>query len=297
MKRLHKLLFFFLLFLANPSNMSLLSEVLVDVEASAAIGVADTQNASKTINASATPAIQAALIEKQNLETAFMKTFSDPEEFKASGIFQLLGYNSVEIAQIGKITPRPAEIKVETELSTTPGSYRNLKVLCSKVCYYNLTIERVLFDFPECSIDTAELQAGRLRFLSGEQISLKTEVSADDILRVFNLYAQARSLSQMSMTLEKGRALLKGRIKKGIVTAAFNLRGRTELVDPKTVMFRCERLHLNGYPLPRNVIASIFKQINPVFDSNKTWLNLNVASISIKPGFVVTHATIDRKKG
>lgn len=208
-----------------------------------------------------------------------------------------MGYNETEIAQIGKITPRPANISIEADHDEAFGSYRNLKVLCHKVFYYNLTIERVLFDFPKCSINTEELKAGRLRFTTGEQISLKTEVSADDILRVFNLYAKAKSLSGMRMKLEKNCARLTGRVKKGFVTAAFNLHGNTELVNPKTVIFRCERLNLNGFPVPRNVISSIFRQINPVFDSSKTWFNLNVASISIKPGFVETHATIDRKKG
>ncbi len=231
------------------------------------------------------------------LEQAFWKAFNDPEEFKATGIFQLMGYNGEEIAQIGKITPRPASISIEVEEAPGNGKYKTLKVHCSRVLYYNLTIDRVLFEFPECSIDTDELAAGRLRFKTGEKIRLVTEVSADDILKVFALYARAKSLSRLKMNLEKDCARLRGRVKSGIVTVDFKLHGNTRLVDAKTVLFKCEKLVLNGMPLPHNAIAAIFRQINPVFDAGKTWLNLNVAHICIKPGFVETHATIDRKKG
>ncbi len=233
----------------------------------------------------------------QCLEKAFLKAFNDPEEFKATGIFQLLGYSGDEIAQIGKITPRPASISIEGEEAAGNGVYKTLKVHCNKVIYYNLTIEKVLFEFPECSIDTDELAAGRLRFKTGEKISLVTEVSAADILKVFSLYAKARSLTGLRMDLKKDCASLRGRVKSGIVTVDFRLHGNTRLVDAKTVLFKCEKLILNGMPLPRNAIAAIFRQINPVFDAGKTWLNLNVAQICIKPGFVETHASIDRKKG
>ena len=234
---------------------------------------------------------------QQLLETAFMRSFNDPEEFKASGIFQLLGDNEEEVSQIGKITPRPAKIRVEAVPDTGAGEFVSLKVFCDKVFYYNLTIERVMFDFPACVIDQNHLHEGRLRFVSGRQINLITEVSADDILKVFDFYAQSRSLSGMNMKLENNLARLQGRIKKGFVTAEFALRGTTHLSDSKTVVFRCEKLLLNGMTMPRNAIATIFKQINPVFDATKTWLNLNVAKISIKPGFVETHATINHKKG
>ncbi len=233
----------------------------------------------------------------QILEAAFMKAFQDPEEFKASGIFQLLGYDAAEISLIGKITPRPASLSVEILPAEGDGSFRTLKVLCNKVSYYNLTIERVTFDFPDSSISLDELANGRLRFKTGSRIDLKTEVSANDILKVFELYAQARSLSGMKMKLDKNSARLVGRIKKGFVTAQFDLKGNTQLLDPKRVYFRCEKLTLNGMPMPRNAVAQIFKQINPVFDASKTWLNLNVASIAIKPGFVETLASISPKKG
>ncbi len=231
------------------------------------------------------------------LETAFIKAFNDPEEFKATGIFQLLGYNAVEIAEIGKITPRPASVSVEFAAGPLPGMFRSLRVKWSRVLYYNLTIETVQFDFPECSIDVAELAAGRLRFKTGGQISLVTDVSADDILKVFAFYARSRSLSGLKMKLAKNSARLHGRVKKGLFTAEFKLNGNTRLINAKTVTFNCERLFLNGMSMPRNVIATIFRQINPVFDSRKTWLNLNISSITINPGFVQTHATIDRKKG
>ncbi len=234
---------------------------------------------------------------EQLLVAAFTKTFNNPDEFKASGIFQLLGYNDSEISQIGKITPRPSRIRVETVTDSGIGRFASLKVFCEKVFYYNLTIERVVFNFPDCVIDETQLQNGRLRFVAGKQIELTTEVSADDILKVFELYAQARSLSSMNMKLASNSARLRGRIKKGIVTADFSLQGTTQLLDPKTIFFRCERLLLNGMPMPRNAVAAIFKQINPVFDASKTWLNLNVARVCIKPGFVETQATINHKKG
>lgn len=234
---------------------------------------------------------------QHNLETAFWKAFTDPGEFRASEIFQLLGYNAAEIAQIGKITPMPAKISVEAEKNGQPDGFNNIRVTCHNVYYYNMTIERVVFDFPACRLNLDELSCGRLRFVSGDCIRLKTEVSQSDILKVFDLYARAKALTGLKMKLEKDRATLVGRIKKGFIVAEFNLRGNTELVDSKTVMFRCQRLTLNGSPMPRNAIAGIFAQINPVFDASKTWLNLNVASINIRPGFVETIATIDRKKG
>lgn len=232
-----------------------------------------------------------------DLESAFLKAFSEPTEFKGSEIFQLLGYDAGEIAQIGRITPRPASITVQVEPGNGPGYFKNIKVVCYSVHYYNLTIERVTFDFPDCQINVGELKNGNLRFLAGDSIKLKTEVSQNDILKVFDFFAKARDLSGLRLKLDADKANLRGKVKKGFVVVEFNLNGITQLVDAKTVMFRCSRLVLNGSPMPRNTLNAIFAQINPVFDASKTWLNLNIASINIKRGFVETIATIDKKKG
>lgn len=233
----------------------------------------------------------------ENLETGFSSVFSQPEEFKNSGIFRLLGYNELEIEQISKITPRPARIEITQTSETAPGEFKQLTVVCHNVHYYNLTIERATFDFPESKIDLEELEKGKIRFLAGNQIKLKTEVSQNDILKVFELFARAKSLSNLKLELNSEKAHLRGRVKRGILVVEFKLNGVTHLSDPKTVLFRCNRLLLNGVPMPRNAVNAIFAQINPVFDASKTWLNLNISSIRITPGFVETIATIDSKKG
>ncbi len=233
---------------------------------------------------------------QQNLEAAFMLALSNPDEFRNAGIFQLLGYSSAEIAEIGKITPRPAAIKVRADPGSDVGGFSNIRVDCTKVSYYNLTIDRVIFDFPACRICLDELAQGRLRFLDSEKIELKTEVSASDIARVFDLVARARNLTSLRINLEEDRARIHGRVKRGLFVVDFNLTGDTELVDPKTVIFRCERMLLNRSVVPRNTVNAVFKEINPVFDARKTWLNLNIAKINIRRGFVETIASIERRK-
>jgi len=230
------------------------------------------------------------------LESAFMRALSDPAEFRDTGIFQLLGYSNEEIAEIGRITPRPVALKVLADSGSEPGQFVNIRVDCTKVSYYNLTIDRVVFEFPECHLCLEELAQGRLRFLGSQQIRLKTEVSAADIARVFDLVARARNLTSLRINLEEDRARIHGRVKRGLFVVDFNLIGDTELVDPKTVIFRCERMFLNRTVVPRNTTNAIFKQINPVFDARKTWLNLNIARINIRRGFVETIATIERRK-
>ncbi|EKD83760.1 MAG: hypothetical protein ACD_39C00468G0004 [uncultured bacterium] len=234
---------------------------------------------------------------QKNLEAAFMRAFSDPTEFRNTEVFQLLGYSSEEIAEIGKITPRPAAITVCAESNGQNDAFKNISVNCTKVLYYNLTIDRVTFDFPDCRLCLEELKQGRLRFLESGQIKLKTEVSSDDIARVFDLVARARKLTSLRIKLDKDLATIRGRVKRGLFVVDFKLSGDTELVDPKTVIFRCDRMTLNGSALPRNAVNSVFKQINPVFDAKKTWLNLNIANINIRRGFVETIATIERRKG
>jgi hypothetical protein len=71
------------------------------------------------------PAVRADIASasmQQNLETAFMRALSDPAEFRNTGVFQLLGYSADEIAQIGRITPRPAAITVRAESSSEAGA-------------------------------------------------------------------------------------------------------------------------------------------------------------------------------
>jgi len=233
---------------------------------------------------------------QKNLESAFTRAFNDPVEFRNAGIFQLLGYSEGEIAQIGRITPRPAAITVLAEPGVVAGAFNNIRVNCTKVSYYNLTIDRVVFDFPGCRLCVDELEQGRLRFLGSEQIHLKTEVSASDIARVFDLVARARSLTSLRIKLENERARINGRVKRGLFVVDFNITGDTELIDTKTVVFRCDRMLLNRAAVPRNTVNAVFKEINPVFDARKTWLNLNIAAIKIRQGFVETTATIERRK-
>jgi hypothetical protein len=233
---------------------------------------------------------------QKNLESAFKLAFNDPAEFRNAGIFQLLGYSDDEIAQIGRITPRPASITVLAEPDSDAGAFKNIMVSCTKVSYYNLTIDRVVFDFPGCRLCTDELAQGRLRFLGSEQIKLKTEVSASDIARVFDLVARARNLTSLRIKLEEDRARINGRVKRGLFVVDFNITGNTELVDSDTVIFRCDRMLLNRAVVPRNTVNAVFKEINPVFDARKTWLNLNIAAIKIRQGFVETIATIERRK-
>jgi len=111
------------------------------------------------------------------LKAGFFKALSSPEEFRNSGIFNLLGYNELEINQISSVTPRPATIEVKTSSENETGQYDLITVVCHNVHYYNLTIERATFEFPECIIDLGELRSGRIRFLAGSQIRLKIEVS------------------------------------------------------------------------------------------------------------------------
>ncbi|PKL42973.1 MAG: hypothetical protein CVV42_20600 [Candidatus Riflebacteria bacterium HGW-Riflebacteria-2] len=233
---------------------------------------------------------------QQNLASAFTRAFNDPAEFRAAGIFQLLGYSDDEITEIGRITPHPAAIKVVAEPDAGAGCFKNISVECSKVLYYNLTIDRVVFDFPDCRLCLDELAQGRLRFLGSEKINLITEVSTADIAKVFDLVARARSLTSLRIKLEENRARITGRVKRGLFVVDFNITGDTELVDPKTVVFRCDRMLLNRAVVPRNTVNALFREINPVFNARKTWLNLNIANIYIRQGFVHTIATIERRK-
>lgn len=235
------------------------------------------------------------LLEK--LQKGFSSAMATPESFKDTQVFNLLGYSESEIAMIGKITPRPASLTVQFKPNDLAGGFDNIKVVCSQVKYYNLTIATATFEFPSCSLDLESLENGRIRFLSSGLIRLKTEVSEADILKVFELFAKARSLRNLSLKLNEHKAQLGGWYRAGFLTIAFRLRGGISLVNPKMVNFECERLTLNRIALPRNTARSMISKVNPVFDSSKTWLNLNIENITILNGFVETIARIDRKKG
>ncbi|GAB4279920.1 MAG: hypothetical protein Kow0029_24140 [Candidatus Rifleibacteriota bacterium] len=231
------------------------------------------------------------------LLSGFSAALATPDEFKNTRIFNLLGYSESEIALIGKITPRPASISVEFETPEANGEFSNIKIICSQVTYYNLTIATATFEFPDCRLDLESLNNGKIRFVRSKKIRLKTEVSEDDIIKVFDLFARARSLHDIKLKLKTDKARIDGWYRKGLLTVHFKIEGDVLLKDSKKVDFACDRLTLNRIPLPRNTARAIIAKINPVFDSTKTWLNLNIEKINILDGFVETIASIDRKKG
>lgn len=233
----------------------------------------------------------------ERLQQGFTLAFATPEGFRETGVFKILGYLEPEVAMIHKITPKPASLKIEFSDSGEAGKFSSIKVICSEVKYYSLTIATATFEFPNCRLDSQALANNRIRFLDTDEIKLKTEVSEGDILKVFDLYAQARSLRDLRLELKQNRANLGGWFRKGILTVKFEVRGDVKLVSPKVVNFNCDRLTLNRIPLPRNAARSMIANINPVFDSRKTWLNLNIDSINIHDGFVETNARINRREG
>ncbi|MGM0598281.1 MAG: hypothetical protein ACQETH_00570 [Candidatus Rifleibacteriota bacterium] len=234
---------------------------------------------------------------RKNLRKGFFKAFATPSEFKATGIFDLLDYSKEEIAQIGKITPEPENLKIKYKKDVKNGAFKNIKVICSKVKYYNLNIATATFEFPDCELDKEELANNRIKFVKSDLIKLKTEVSQNNLLKVFELFARARSLKNLDLKLKKDRVRLDGRYRKGWLVVHFRVQGDVKLVNPKIVDFNCSRLTLNRIPMPRNARRSIISRINPVFNSSKTWLNLNIKEIKIFKGSVQTIATIDKKKG
>lgn len=243
----------------------------------------------------ATPLIDDELVNR--LYKGFSQAFATPEAFKETEIFKILGYLEPEVAMIHKITPKPASLKVEYYNSGEFGKFSSIKVICSQVHYYSLTIATATFEFPNCQLDEEALRSNKIRFLNTDEIRLKTEVSEENILKVFSLYAQARALRDLRLKLKQNRANLSGWFRKGILTIKFEVMGDIKLVNPKVVDFNCDRLIFNRIPLPRNVAKSIIAKINPVFDSRKTWLNLNVDSIEIFDGYVETNARINRREG
>ncbi len=233
---------------------------------------------------------------RQNLLLGFERAMATPQQFENTRVFQLLNYSNEEIAQIGRITPRPASLTVEFTKGKQPAEFSNIKVVCSQVSYYNLTIATATFEFPESTLDYEELKKGNIRFIDCQHIKLKTEVSEQDILKVFEMFARAQSLRGLKLALTKDQARLDGWFRKGFLRIKFRITGKTELVNNKTVDFNARRLTLNRIPLPRNATRSIIDRINPVFNASKTWLNLQIDKIKILNGYVETIARIAKKE-
>ncbi len=241
------------------------------------------------------------------LEQSFMRTFSSSHEFAASQVFQTLGYDLAEISQIKKLTPYPASVTVsfdsvlESEAVVSSEtrkilSLKNLSIVCDKVHYFGMIMEQLTFTFPECRLEKDYLQRGKIRFCSSTSINLKVKVSEQDILSVMKLYSKSSALSSVKVTLSENKVRCRGRVKMGFLVAEFDLRGYTKLISPKKVNLVCDKLLLNGFIQPRAFVGPIMNYVNPVFDSSKIWVNLNVKSMELKKGFVETLATIDKKE-
>lgn len=238
--------------------------------------------------------------DQELLTKAFENTFSSPQKFKDCRIFQILGYDLAETDMIAKITPFPKKIKVEAEsadLAENAGftAYKSISVTCDRVNYYSMVIERVVFVFPNCILDRNSLKKGNLKFLNADEIQLEVLVSEKDILSVFALFAQAKALTSLEMQLRPNLCKLFGNVKMGFFRAQFEVTGDVDLINPKQVNFVCSRMVINKQVQPRNFVSAIIAQINPVFDSTKAWINLNVSEIKLTSGFVATKAVIKRK--
>lgn len=249
---------------------------------------------------------------QSKLEYAFTKTFSSSHEFSSCQVFQRLGYDLAEISQIRSITPFPASLTVEftgleEDFIDLPNKepehsklrvlkFNKLNIICDKVHYFNMVIEKVTFGFPNSIIDLDYLEKGRLRFIDSSKIELNIKVSEEDILAVLNLYPKAKLLSNVKVQLSPKKSICRGRVKLGFLVADFRIQGHLNKISPKVINFVCDKLQINGIPQPRAFISSILTYINPVFDSTKVWINLNISDMEIKKGFVETNATIDKKE-
>lgn len=247
---------------------------------------------------------------RPKLEEAFNKTFNSPHEFAACQIFQLLGYDLAEISQINKITPKPATLKIEfkdMEEVEEPYSYcasqsvkvikfKELNVVCTRVHYFGMVIERVIFGFPESSIEYDTLNKGRIRFNRAKEITMNVSVSESDLLSVMNLYAKSKALSSVKLRLANDKINAVGRVNMGIFVAEFKVKGHIQKISPKQVNFVCEKLTINNISQPRAFVGRIVNYVNPVFDSTKIWINLNVSEMKLIKGFVESKATINKKE-
>ena len=250
---------------------------------------------------------------KPKLEYAFLKTFSSSHEFAACQVFQKLDYDLAEIAEIRKVTPFPASLTVEFEglreelicdsltdsenaTQTKVLKFDKLNVICDRIHYFNMTIEKAIFGFPESTIELDWLDKGRLKFVKAKNIELNIKVSEADIISVIYLYPKSNLLSNVKVELTPGKCQSRGRVKLGFLVADFKLKGYIKQISPKKVNFSCEKLYINGISQPRAFIKSIMNYVNPVYDSTKIWINLNVSNMNLVKGYVETQATIDKKE-
>ena len=247
---------------------------------------------------------------KPKLEYAFTHTFSSSHEFAACQLFQKLDYDLAEIAEIRKITPFPATLTVEVDGITEESvmiqnsenateskilKFKILTVNCEKVHYFDMIVEKVKFSFPDSSVELDYLDKGRLKFFSASKIGLEILVSESDILEVLKLYPKAKALSGVKVTLSPNKCSSKGRVKLGILVAEFKFNGHLNQISPKKVNFVCDKLTINSIPQPRAFVKSIMNYVNPVYDSSKIWINLNVENMKLIKGFVETKASIEKK--
>ncbi len=248
---------------------------------------------------------------KPKLEYAFTQAFSSSHEFAACQVFQKLDYNLAEIAQIRKVTPFPASLTVEFDgleeriietndpdnaSQTKVLFFKSLNIICEKVHYFDMVMEKATFGFPESCIELEYLDKGRLKFAKATKIDLDIKVSEDNLLEVMKLYPKAKALSSVKITIKPDRCSSKGRVKLGILVAEFKFNGNIKQLSPKKVNFICEKLTINGIPQPRAFVRNIMNYVNPVFDSSKVWVNLNVTDMKFINGYVVTKATVDKKE-
>ena len=158
-----------------------------------------------------------------------------------------------------------------------------------------MIVEKVIFSFPDSSIELDYLDKGRLKFASAKKIDLEILVSEEDILEVLKLYPKAKALSSVKVTLTPNKCSTKGRVKLGILVAEFRFNGHLNQFSPTKVNFICDKLTINGIPQPQVLVKNIMNYVNPVYDSSKIWINLNIENMKLIKGFVNTKASIEKK--
>ncbi|MFZ2960001.1 MAG: hypothetical protein WA705_24230 [Candidatus Ozemobacteraceae bacterium] len=220
-------------------------------------------------------------------ELAFKKAFSDGQALSDTRLFEKLGYTSDQIKAMVEITPRPASVRVECIPDPqVVGRYSLLRIHASQIHYYKLVIDHGTLDFPGALIDLPALNEGRLVFQNLDNVDIETFVSSDDFLKVFQFFASAKKLSDLKMKISPKETSLSGKVKKGFLTVVFKVFGLPALDGPKKVRFNCKRLVLNGVSLPRAAVHALFNSINPVFDANRTWLDLELKAVANEEGFI-----------
>lgn len=225
--------------------------------------------------------------QKTLLERAFTRAFSAGTEFRATGLFDRLGYSPEQVKAIVEVTPRPATLSVSVEPDPIiPGKYRSLRIHALGVHYYNLLIQEATLDFSSSEIDIPALEEGRLSFRAIPQVGIETRVAATDILKVFGFFASARKLSDLKLSITSKATTLTGKLRRGLFTAQFKVTGAATVEKPRRINFNCRRMIINGLSLPRAAIRTMFNHVNPVFDSSRTWLNLELDEVVNEDGKV-----------